>query len=415
LCLLAGLFVALAGFAWAGEDYPLTPDSERQPGVPQGKVTQYTWTSKIYPGTVRDYWVYVPAQYTPEKPACVMVFEDGKSYVKEDGRARIPIVFDNLIARHDMPVTIAILIDPGVLKGLAPGQMDRLNRSYEYDGLSDRYARFLLDEILPEVAKHYNLSTNPNDRAISGGSSGGVCSFTVAWTHPEAFRRVLSFIGSFADLRGGDIYPPLIRKTEPKPLRVFLQDGNHDLNNFAGDWWLANQSMASALAYAGYDFKFVTGDKDHDMIQGGAIMPDALRWLWRDYPQPIPKPGLHHLGDRQTGLVEVGQDWEKVASLADDARAEAPASLLLLNKKLKDARGIAVDQQGNVFAGDSSGKAIYRIDSDGHVSTFVKDAEGARSMAFGPDGRLYSCNAEGIVTYSSDAKRILRLGGDAHC
>jgi sugar lactone lactonase YvrE len=301
------------------------------------------------------------------------------------------------------------------MKGLAPGQMDRLNRSYEYDGLSDRYARFLLDEILPEVAKHYNLSTNPNDRAISGGSSGGICSFTVAWTHPEAFRRVLSFIGSFADLRGGDIYPALIRKTEPKPIRVFLQDGNHDLNNFAGDWWLANQSMASALTYAGYDVKFVTGDKDHDMIQGGAVLPDALRWLWRDYPQPIAKPGMHHLGDRQTGFVDVGQDWEKVASLADNARAEAPASLLLLNKKLKDARGIAVDQQGNVFAGDSSGKAIYRIDSDGHVSTFVKDAEGARSMAFGPDGLLYSCNDEGIVTYSSDTKRIVRLGGDAHC
>jgi len=140
--------------------------------VPQGVVTKYTWTSQIFPGTVRDYWVYVPAQYTPEKPACVMLFEDGTSYVKESGRARIPIVFDNLIARHEMPVTIAILIDPGVLKAPKPDQADRLNRSYEYDALSDRYARFLLDEILPEVAKHYNLSTNPNDRAISGGSSG---------------------------------------------------------------------------------------------------------------------------------------------------------------------------------------------------------------------------------------------------
>ena len=276
LCLLVALFSVLSGIAGLAEDYPLGADSQRQPGVPQGAVTHYTWTSKIFPGTVRDYWVYVPAQYTPEKPACVMVFQDGKGYISEDGRARIPIVFDNLIAKHDMPVTIAILIDPGVLKALAPGQRDRINRSYEYDGLSDRYARFLLNEILPEVAKHYNLSTNPNDRAISGSSSGGICSFTVAWTHPEAFRRVLSFIGSFTDLRGGDIYPALIRKTEPKPLRVFLQDGNHDLNNFAGDWWLANQSMASALTYAGYDVKFVTGDKDHDMIQGGAILPDAL-------------------------------------------------------------------------------------------------------------------------------------------
>ena len=180
--------------------------------------------------------------------------------------------------------------------------------------MSDRYARFLLDEILPEVAKHYNLSTNPNDRAISGGSSGGICSFTVAWTHPEAFRRVLSFIGSFTDLRGGDIYPALIRKTEPKPLRVFLQDGSHDLNNFAGDWWLANQSMASALTFAGYDVKFVTGDKDHDMIQGGAILPDALRWLWRDYPQPIAKPAMRPLGDKATGFIEVAPEWEQVSS-----------------------------------------------------------------------------------------------------
>ena len=410
LCLLVGLFTLLAGFAWAGEDYPLTADSERQPGVPQGVVTKYTWTSQIFPGTVRDYWVYVPAQYTPEKPACVMLFEDGTSYVKESGRARIPIVFDNLIAKHDMPVTIAILIDPGVLKASQPGQADRLNRSFEYDALSDRYARFLLDEILPEVGKHYNLSTNPNDRAISGGSSGGICSFTVAWTHPEAFHRVLSFIGSFADLRGGDIYPALIRKTEPKPIRVFLQDGNHDLNNFAGDWWLANQSMASALAYAGYDYKFVTGDKDHDMIQGGAILPDALRWLWRDYPQPIPKPGMHHLGDRQTGFIDVGVDWEEVATLPGNSREKAASSLLLLNDRLRDARGIAVDQQGNVFTGDSSGKTIYRIDSEGHVSVFVKNANGARGLAFGPDGLLHACDEGGIVRFSENGDKTIRIG-----
>src|SRR5208283_623565 len=314
--------------------------------------------------------------------------EDGKGYVSEEGRARIPIVFDNLIAKHDMPVTIAILIDPGVLKASAPGQQDRANRSYEYDGLSDRYARFLLDEILPEVAKHYNLSTNSNVRAISGGSSGGICSFTVAWTHPEAFRRVLSFIGSFTDLRGGDIYPALIRKTEPKPLRVFLHDGNHDLNIYAGDWWLANQSIASALTFAGYDVKFVTGDKDHDMIQGGAIMPDALRWLWRDYPQPIAKPAMHPLGNKQIGFVDVAPEWE----LVNSAR-HAPTEELKFDMKgggippLKDVTGIAVDQQGNVFTSISSGKPIYRIGLDGGPSTFAEDADGARGLAFGPDGR----------------------------
>jgi sugar lactone lactonase YvrE len=226
---------------------------------------------------------------------------------------------------------------------------------------------------------------------------------------------VLSFVGSFADLRGGDIYPALIRKTEPKPIRVFLQDGNHDLNMFAGDWWMANQTMASALTYAGYDVKFVTGDKDHDMIQGGAIMPDALRWLWRDYPQPIAKPPMHHLGDQQTGFVDVGMDWEEVATLPGNPHEKASASLLLLNDKLKDARGIAVDQQGNVFIGDSSGKAIYRIDSDRHVSTFVNDAEGVRSLAFGPDGRLYSCGDEGIAPYSSNGTKSIRLVGFNEC
>jgi enterochelin esterase-like enzyme/sugar lactone lactonase YvrE len=412
LCLLAGLFVALAGTGWAqGEEYPLGPDSQRQPGVPQGTVTQYTWTSKIFPGTTRDYWVYVPAQYTKEKPACVMLFEDGKSYVDENGRARIPIVFDNLIAKHDMPVTIAILINPGVLKALAPGQQDRFNRSYEYDALSDRYARFLLDEILPEVAKHYNLSTDPNDRAISGGSSGGICSFTVAWTHPEAFRRVLSFIGSFADLRGGDIYPALVRKTEPKPLRVFLQDGNHDLNIYAGDWWLANQSMASALAWAGYDYKFATGDKDHDMIQGGAIMPDALRWLWRGYPQPIATPAMRPLGDKASGFIDVPPEWEEVSSRSHDPVLTEQILGDRLSKHLWRASGIAVDQEGNVFTSDFLGEAIYRIDLDGHISTFVNGRGGAGGLAFGPDGRLYSCAIEGIVSYGSNGEKSVRVPG----
>jgi enterochelin esterase-like enzyme/sugar lactone lactonase YvrE len=412
-CLLVGLLAALAGLACAGEDYPLGPDSQRQPGVPQGKVTHYTFASKdSFPGTVRDYWVYVPAQYTPEKPACVMVFQDGKGYISEDGRARIPIVFDNLIAKHDMPVTIAILIDPGVLKALAPGQADRVNRSFEYDGLSDRYAMFLLVEILPEVAKHYNLSTNPDDRAISGLSSGGICSFTVAWTHPEAFHRVLSNIGSFTDLRGGDVYPALIRKTEPKPLRVFLQDGNHDLNNFAGDWWLANQSMASALTFAGYDVRFVTGDKDHDMIQGGAIMPDALRWLWRDYPQSIAKPRMHPLGDRQTGFVEVGPDWE----LVSDPHNAPPRSLGStmftfaggIASLLQLPSGIAVDQQGNVFYTEHPGKVIYKIDTNGHISTFVDNADVAMGLAVGPDGLLYACERTGIASYAANGKKSIR-------
>jgi enterochelin esterase family protein len=169
--------------------------------VPQGTVTYYTWTSKIFSGTFRDYWVYVPAQYQVDKPACVMVFQDGESFIKGDGRARVPIVFDNLIAKHEMPVTIGVLINPGVLKAQSPDEQHRTNRSFEYDGLGDRYARFLLDEVLPEVAKHYSLSANPEDRAISGLSSGGICAFTVAWNRPDAFRRVLSYREGTVDLQ----------------------------------------------------------------------------------------------------------------------------------------------------------------------------------------------------------------------
>jgi sugar lactone lactonase YvrE len=222
---------------------------------------------------------------------------------------------------------------------------------------------------------------------------------------------MLSFIGSFTDLRGGDIYPALIRKTEPKPIRVFLQDGNHDLNNFAGDWWLANQSMASALTYAGYDVKFVTGDKDHDMIQGGAVLPDALRWLWRDYPQPIPKPALHHLGDRQTGFVEVDKDWALVGMTCHVRRQNEGTYKVDFGSEFGDAEGIAVDGPGNVFISDSTGKSICRIDLAGQGSTFAAGVKSARGLAFGPDGRLYGCDSDGIVSYASNGKKSVRLRG----
>ena len=398
LGVLLCLMVITLGTLHATEEYPLGPDSQRQAGVPQGTVTHYTWTSKVFPGTLRDYWVYVPAQYTPDKPACVMVFQDGESFMKEDGRARVPIVFDNLIAKRDMPVTIGIFINPGVLKALSPGQKDRSNRSFEYDALGSQYARFLLDEILPEVSKHYNLSTDPNDRAISGLSSGGICSFTVAWNRPDAFRRVLSFIGSFTDLRGGDIYPALIRKTEPKPLRVFLQDGSRDLNIFAGDWWLANQSMASALEWAGYDAKFVTGDKNHDMEQGGAILPDALRWLWRDYPQPVAKP--HPVQDSRFGppILDPASDWE------------------LVRQAHKAGWGLAPDAQGDVFFTDKVEDRIQRISPNGNISGFREHAGRSGGMMFGPDGRLYACQtgARRIVSFApGEVERV--HSEDAYC
>jgi enterochelin esterase family protein len=281
---LSALVFAVASVYAAPQDdqYVLGPDSQVKPGVPQGKVETRQWTeSKIYPGTTRDWAIYVPAQYDKAKPANVMVFQDGMGMVKADGQYRVPVVFDNLIASGEMPVTIAIFINPGTFPPADPKQKGRSNRSFEYDSLGDLYARFLLEEILPEVSKEYNLTTDPEGRAIGGNSSGGICAFTVAWEKPDAFRKVVSHIGSFTNIRGGHVYPALVRKTAKKPLRVFLQDGSNDLDNQFGNWPLANQDMAAALKFAGYDYKFVLGEGTHNGKHGAAMFPDTMRWLWR--------------------------------------------------------------------------------------------------------------------------------------
>ena len=277
------LFATLAHSAPQDEQYVLGPDSQVKEGVPQGKVTQMpAWTnSKIYPGTTRDWWIYVPAQYKAETPANVMVFCDGGGFVKADGQFRVPVVFDNLIAKGEMPVTIGIFINPGVFPATNPKEKPRSNRSFEYDSLGDVHARFLIEEILPEVSKTYTLTSDPEGRAICGNSSGGICAFTVAWERPDAFRKVVSHIGSFTNIRGGYVYPALVRKSEKKPLKVFLQDGKNDLDNQFGNWPLANQDMAASLKFAGYDFQFVLGEGTHSGKQGGAILPDTLRWLWK--------------------------------------------------------------------------------------------------------------------------------------
>lgn len=265
------------------QDYTAGPDAMVKEGVPRGKVTQHKWTSRIFPGTERDYWLYVPTQYDGSKPACIMVFQDGGGFEREKGSFRAPVVFDNLIHAGDIPVTIGIFINPGVVPPAREGQQGRKNRSFEYDTLSDQYASFLLEEILPEINKNYKLTDNPDCRAICGNSSGGICAFTVAWQRPDKFRKVVSHIGSFTNIRGGHVYPALIRKTDPKPIKVFLQDGENDLDNLHGNWPLANQQMALALKYSGYDHKFVMGSGKHSGRHGGAIFPDTLRWLWSDW------------------------------------------------------------------------------------------------------------------------------------
>lgn len=256
-------------------------DNLPDPNVPKGDLRDMgVFKSKVFDGTSRHWWVYVPKQYDGKTPACVMVFQDGQGY-----KDYVPTTFDNLIARNEMPVTVGIFIEPGKFEN------GRSNRSFEYDTLSDQYARFLLEEILPETEKSVKLRHDAAGRAIAGISSGGICAFTVAWERPDQFSKVLSWVGSFTNIasgksmrEGGHNYPALIRKTPPKPLRIFLQDGENDLDNMHGSWPLANQQMAKALKFAKYDYQFVYGEGFHSNKHGKAILPDSLRWLWRETP-----------------------------------------------------------------------------------------------------------------------------------
>ena len=296
LAAFALLVAALLRPATAADDYTYGPDSSRRDGVPKGTVTQFRWDkSKVFEGTERDCWLYVPAQYDGKTPACLMVFQDGANYVHSPGEGyvkgyekrpaefRVPVVFDNLIHKKEMPVTVGVFINPGKFPTPNKEEKDwRSNRSFEYDTPSNQYAGFLEKEILPEIARKVKFRDDAAGRAICGISSGGICAFTAAWERPDLFSKVLSHVGSFTNIRGGDVYPGLIRKTERKPIRVFLQDGSGDLDNLHGSWPLANLSMAASLKHMEYDYKLVYGDGGHNGKHGGVILPDSLRWLWRD-------------------------------------------------------------------------------------------------------------------------------------
>ncbi len=375
--LLLAVALALVVPARAADDYVLGPDSKPQEGVPKGEVTKYVFDhSKIFPGTTRDYWVYVPKQYDASKPACLMVFQDGIQY-------SAPAVFDNLINRKEIPVIIGVFVMHGRVKALSDTALDRFNRSYEYDGLGDSYARFLIEELLPEVTKKYNISTNANDHAIAGSSSGAIAAFTAAWERPEYFRRVFSSVGTFVGLRGGNEYPTLIRKTEPKPLRVFLQDGSNDLNIYGGNWFLANQEMLSALEFSGYEVNHAWGDGGHNGKHAGAVFPEALRWLWKDYPAPI----VAGNGSKQM-VVDVlvpGAGWQ------------------MLNAQLRANGCLAVNAAGEVFLGDSDGGMIYKLDGAGNAVPFARSA-GVNDLAFRPDGKLLASQVQSHRLTEYDTK-----------
>lgn len=286
---MIGKVLLAAGLVGVGhgqdEVYQKGPDSMAKSGVPAGKVTKGKWMSKIFPGTVRDYWIYVPSQYDGSTPAALFVAQDGSGFISEEGAFNAPVVFDNLIHEGAMPVTVGVFINPGAIPPIEETSKPRSNRSFEYDSMGPRYAQFLLEELLPEVGKTVKLTTDPKRRVICGNSSGGICAFTVAWEHPESFGNVVSHIGSFTDIRGGHVYPAMIRKTEKKPIRVFLQDGASDLDNLYGNWPLANQQMAASLKFKEYDYQFVLGEGKHSGRHGGAIFPETMRWIFRDWKE----------------------------------------------------------------------------------------------------------------------------------
>ncbi len=366
--------------------------SLRAEDVPKGEVTKYTFDhSQIFPGTVRDYWVYVPKQYDPDKAACVHVNQDGIQF-------NAPAVFDQLIEKKEMPVVIGVFVTPGRVKAPSDQALDRFNRSYEYDGLGDNYARFVLEELLPEVEKKttadgrpIRLSHEGNDRSIGGSSSGAVCAFTAAWERPDAFRRVFSAIGTYVGLRGGNVYPTLIRKVEPKPIRIFLQDGSADLNIYGGDWWMANQEMERALTFAGYEVDHAWGDGGHSGQHGTKVFADAIRWLWKDWPAPM-KAGA---GSQQLQQILIpGEAWTLVA------------------EGYRFTEGPAANTKGEVYFNDIPNNKCYRIGLEGQVSLFLSDTKSANGQAFGPDGRLYAVatGAEQVVAHDGDGTSVIAEG-----
>jgi gluconolactonase len=393
--LLFLVFVVLTTFSLAQQEIPQGPDSKPQAGMPKGEVLKFSFDhSKIFPGTVRDYWVYVPAEYTPDKPACLYVNQDGIQW-------QAPTVFDNLIYKKEMPMTIGVFVMHGrVTASDSNAALDRFNRSYEYDGLGDNYVRFLLDELLPEVeskktsdGRAIHFSHDGNDRAIGGSSSGAICAFTAAWERPDAFSRVFSSIGTYVGLRGGDRYPTLIRKTDPKPIRIFLQDGSQDLNIYAGDWWMANQTMERALVFAGYEVQHVWGEGAHNGNHGTAIFPDVMRWLWKDWPQPV-KAGQSKNATLDALLIP-GEGWQLVA------------------EGYGSTEGLAVNQKGELFFNDVPGSKTYKVTVNGKASLFLANSKQAGGQAFGPDGRLYAVTngGEKIVAYDAAGKATVIASG----
>jgi sugar lactone lactonase YvrE len=422
-------------------DYSLKGDSEPNPSVPKGTLTKHVLApGRFFPGTPHNYQVYVPSQYDASRPIPFMIFLDGGGYAGNN--VRVPVVLDNLIAKKDVPAMAAVFIDPGIMPALSDQAQNRYERIFEYDSLTPRFANFLIEELIPEVAKSYNLSKDPNEHGIAGISTGGVGAFVAAWNRPDQFRRVITWVGSFGNFRGADRLPGLIRRTEPRPIRVYMQTGRQDLVNYAGSWYLENPRMAAALEFAGNDVHIELGEDGHSNRHGASILPDTLRWLWRDYPQPItvmePAPGsgrgLFAQLVPKRELIPPMPAPNPPAAPAAAGRGGAGTSLgrgalppgprgavyaLIYRDRLWEQIGDnsyesvaspAADKDGNVFFADPSRSKIFKVDSAGAVTLFKDNTRGARALRIGADGRLYATqpSAQRVVSFgaSGDEKVV---------
>ena len=427
-----GTLTVLAGAmpANAQSEFQLTPDSFPKAGVPQGRIIQYVHeNSKAFPGSRRDVWVYVPANLPAGAKPALLVFQDGGGYADRNGGYRLPTVLDNLIAAGQIPPSVAILVNPGVTPAADNAkQLPRYNRSVEYDGIDARYANFLIDELIPDALKRAGVTVDPNpaNHVIGGASSGGIAAFTAAWHRPDYFGKVLGFISSFTDLRGGYGYPSLLRKSEPKPLRLYLQEGTNDQDIYSGSWPIGNQDVVAALRFAGYDMQYVTGPGGHDGRQASAVMPEALRWLFR--PDPLPVGGTNGRQPVFQQCLIPGEGWKTVDTPDPvDALATLADGTLVVTgggnvRRLGDSQALrqgvgpvshlAAGPDGSLVASLPAKKQVVRWSVDGKEKVLIR---GLKAAAVAPhhSGAVYVLE-EGngrIWRIAPDGKRTLEDAG----